>query len=69
MTNPEIMKMIIGARIRSGLTKKQLAYKAKVHYVSLLFWESGKILPTIKSLELLADAMDLEVAIQLKPKK
>lgn len=69
MDEAEVMHLITQSRINAGMTKTQLAYKAKVHYVSLLLWESGKSLPTLTTLKLLADAMDLKIILQFKPKK
>jgi len=68
MNDQNITQLIIEARTKSGFSRKELAQRAMVSYVSLLLWESGKMLPTLPSLQLLADAMDLELIVQFKPK-
>lgn len=54
----EISEMIIKARIKRGMTQKELAKKVKTKQSSIARLENGNSLPSIKFLQKIAKAFD-----------
>ncbi len=61
----EISEMIVSARIKKGITQKELAEKIGTKQSSIARLESGNFLPSIKFLQKVAKAFD---TILLPPK-
>lgn len=55
------------ARSKAGLTQAQLAEQAGVSQQTVSAYETGRMDPTLSSLERLIAAVGLEMRIQLKP--
>lgn len=53
-----IARRITQLREAKGMTQIELAYKTGISEVSISAWERGKRVPTIRSLMLLAAALD-----------
>jgi ribosome-binding protein aMBF1 (putative translation factor) len=57
----EIAESIIDARIKKGMTQKELAKKFKTKQSGIARLESGKNYPSFKSLEKIAKILDIKI--------
>lgn len=57
----EIAESIIDARIRKGMTQKELAKKLKTKQSGIARLESGKNYPSFKTLEKIARILDIKI--------
>lgn len=57
----EIAESIIDARIKKGMTQKELAKKMKTKQSGIARIESGRHTPNFKSLEKIADILNLKI--------
>ncbi len=57
----EIAESIIDARIKKGMTQKELAKKTKTKQSGIARLESGKNYPSFKSLEKIAKILDIKI--------
>ena len=58
MTTGQLIK---AARIKAGLTQRQLADKLNISFVNISQWENGTRNPKIETLKKIADALGVEV--------
>ena len=58
MTTGELIK---AARIKAGLTQRELSDKLNVSFVNISQWENGTRNPKIESLQRIAEALGVEV--------
>lgn len=58
------IEAILKARVKKGLTQKELARKMKTKQSAISRIESGKVSPTISFLQKLADAMGTRLQIK-----
>lgn len=64
----EITRAILDARMRSGLTQKELSVKSGISQADISRLETGTRNPSIALLKRLADAMDTYLKIEFVPK-
>ena len=62
----EVTRVLIEARLKKGLTQKNLAKKLKTTQSAISRLESGRVSPTISLLQKLADAFDSYLEIRFK---
>ena len=64
----EIISKLIETRIELGLTQKELAKKCGIKQSNISRLESGKANPTIKFLQKIAKALDVDLYIEFRKK-
>ncbi|OGM20995.1 hypothetical protein A2955_01495 [Candidatus Woesebacteria bacterium RIFCSPLOWO2_01_FULL_37_19] len=62
----QIISELIELRKKKGLTQKDLAYKIGTKQAAIARIESGRVNPTVSSLEKIASALDTKLIIQFK---
>ncbi len=62
----QLISTLIGARIKKGLTQKELAEKVKTKQSAIARIEAGRINPTIAFLEKISRALGKELVIQFR---
>ena len=65
----ELISQIIDARVKKGMTQKDLADKCKTRQGNISRLESGSCNPTFKFLKRVADALNRELHIELREKR
>lgn len=65
----DIIRAILDARIRAGLTQKELSRKSGISQADISRLENGTRNPSLRLLKRLADAMDSTLRIEFIPKK
>lgn len=65
----DIMKAILNARIRAGLTQTELSEKSGISQADISRLENGTRNPSLALLKRLADAMDTTLRIEFVPRK
>lgn len=65
----ELISQIIAARVKKGMTQKDLADKCKTRQGNISRLESGSCNPTFKFLKRVADALNRELHIELREKR
>lgn len=63
---PAHLKVTVGRRIRVargalGLTQKDLAFRVGIDPMSVSRWERGRVLPSLSSLAMVAEALERDV--------
>ena len=64
----KIIHSIMDARIKSNMTQKELAKRAKLTQADISRLESGNSNPTIKILQRIADGLNMNLDIRFVPK-
>lgn len=64
----EILKALSDARLKSGITQKELAKKCGISQGDISKIEHGKKNPSIKLLQRIADGMNMRLEIKFVPK-
>lgn len=64
-----IISMLIEARIERGLTQKKLASKCGIKQSNISRLEKGKVNPTIKFLQKIANALDLDLFVEFRKRE
>ena len=59
--------MLVGARVRAGLSQRELARRAGVPQPAISRIERGRVSPTVDTLERLLAACDQELEVVLRP--
>ena len=65
----DIMKAILNARIRAGLTQTELSEKSGISQADISRLENGTRNPSLALLKRLAEAMDTTLKIEFVPRK
>ena len=65
----ELARKLIQARIHSGLSQEDLAELMKTSQSNVARLESGKSLPSMRTLQKFAEATNSQIQIQFKPIK
>ncbi len=65
----DIIRAILDARIRAGLTQKELSRRSGISQADISRLENGTRNPSLRLLKRLADAMDSTLRIEFIPKK
>ena len=65
----DIMKALLDARIRAGLTQTQLSQKTGISQADISRLEKGTRNPSLALLKRLAEALDSTLRIEFVPKK
>jgi transcriptional regulator with XRE-family HTH domain len=65
----QISRAVIKLRLDMGLTQKQLAQKAEVPQSVIARLESGRHLPSLRSLKQIAKKLELHIVLDFKPQK
>lgn len=63
----DIAKAIISCRLKNELTQKEFAQRTGISQGDISRYESGEAIPTLKTLNRIARAMDLMVKIEFVP--
>src|SRR5579859_4889440 len=66
-TRRRVVSAVIGERIKHHISQKELANKAGVKQPSLARVESGNVMPSLKTLSRLAQAMNATLDIRFVP--
>lgn len=62
----EIIRMMMGKRIKKGITQKKLAQMIGTKQSAISRFESGEYNPTLSFLDKLADALGVEITISVR---
>jgi len=65
----ELAKVLIGARVRAGLTQEQLAERMDTSQSVIARLESGRSRPSTKTLERVAEATGSRLRISFEPER
>ena len=65
----ELAKEIIDARMKSGLSQEELAFRMQTSQSAIARLESGSSLPSMRTLAKLAQATNSQIQIHFKPNK
>lgn len=66
-TGFELARQVIEARVRAGLTQEELAARIQTSRTVIVRLESGRVLPSMRTLERLAAATSSRLNISLEP--